>query len=82
MVVQGDASAVNSGRYVKESYTQGGACDLTGQTRQTEVTRSKVPACQMTVSSAFTSLVHPAFANLLYINSQILVTAAKEGLLT
>ena len=38
IIVQGDATAVNSGRYVKESYSQGDACDLTGQTRQTEVT--------------------------------------------
>lgn len=34
---QGEASDVNSGRYVKESYTQGDACDLTGGKRQTEV---------------------------------------------
>ena len=36
--MQGEANGVDSGRYVKEIYNQGDACDLTGQVRQTEVT--------------------------------------------
>ncbi|KAL0033988.1 hypothetical protein WJX79_001529 [Trebouxia sp. C0005] len=35
--VQGSVSEANSGKYVKQLYTHGDACDLTGQTRQTEV---------------------------------------------
>lgn len=35
--MQDETNAVNSGRYVKETYIQGDACDLTGKTRQTEV---------------------------------------------
>ena len=37
-IMQGEANDMNSGRYVKESYTEGDACDLTGGKRQTEVT--------------------------------------------
>ncbi len=35
--VQDEASEANSGKYVKQTYLHGDACDLTGQTRQTEV---------------------------------------------
>ncbi|KAL0044611.1 hypothetical protein WJX82_002694 [Trebouxia sp. C0006] len=35
--MQGSIGEANSGRYVKQMYTHGDACDLTGQTRQTEV---------------------------------------------
>lgn len=35
--MQGSIGEANSGKYVKQLYTQGDACDLTGQTRQTEV---------------------------------------------
>ncbi|DBA74954.1 TPA: hypothetical protein ACH3X1_010300 [Trebouxia sp. C0004] len=36
-IMQGSVSEANNGKYVKQLYTQGDACDLTGQTRQTEV---------------------------------------------
>ena len=35
--MQADVDDGNSGRYVKQLYLHGDACDLTGQTRQTEV---------------------------------------------
>lgn len=35
--MQGSMGEANSGKYVKQLYTHGDACDLTGQTRQTEV---------------------------------------------